>query len=316
MKPRPQSGITRREAIASGLAAASGCAHFGALAAAPAAALQTRLIPATGERLPVIGVGTSQVFEYPTSDAAVHAERRAVLEAMLAGGASLIDTAPSYGNAEANVGALLAQLRARNRFFIATKVGVKDSAAESRAEMQQSLQRLQVEKIDLLQLHNVRTADTDLAVLREWQKAGRTRYVGVTHWRDTSHDVLAEVLKRQKPDFVQINYSLDARAAEDRVLPTARDNGIAVLINVPFGRNRLFNAVRGKPVPEFAKEFGAASWAQVFLKFILANEAVTCVIPGTDKPEYMKDNVAAGTGATLTAAQRRQILDHWASIAA
>jgi aryl-alcohol dehydrogenase-like predicted oxidoreductase len=305
--------LSRRDAIAIGLAAASGGSMGGALAAAPAALL-TRPVPRSGERLPVIGVGTSEAFEYDGGDAAEHAERRAVLEKMLAGGATLIDTAPSYGAAETNLGALLGALRGRDRFFIATKVGVKSSAAATLAEMEQSLVRLKTQKVELLQLHNVRSADTDLAVLREWQQAGKTRYVGVTHFRDPSHDVLAEVLKRQKPDFVQVNYSLDERSAEERVLPAARDNGIAVIINVPFGRNRLFNAVRGKPLPAFARELGATTWAQVFLKFILANEAVTCIIPGTADAAHMADNIAAGMGSAPTAAQRKQILDYWSTL--
>jgi aryl-alcohol dehydrogenase-like predicted oxidoreductase len=303
--------ITRRAALA--LAAASAAA-FGAIAAAPPA-LMTRAIPKSGERLPVIGTGTSLVFEFDLNDAGVHAERRAVLEKMLAGGARVIDTAPSYGSAEANVGALLAELKARDKFFVATKVGVKGSAAETLAEMQQSQRRLQTEKFDLLELHNVRSGDTDLGVLREWQKAGKARYIGITTSNEASHDVLLDVMKKQKPEFIQLNYSLDARGAEERVLPAARDSGVAVFINLPFGRNRLFRAVRGKPLPDFAKELEATSWAQLFLKFILANEAVTCVIPGTDKPEYMVDNIAAGSGTALSTAQRKQILDHWATIA-
>jgi aryl-alcohol dehydrogenase-like predicted oxidoreductase len=306
--------ITRRAALALALASAAGSAAFGASPAAPPA-LMTRAIPKSGEKLPVIGTGTSLVFEFERDDAGVHAERRAVLEKMLAGGARVIDTAPSYGNAEANVGALLAELKSRDRFFVATKVGVKGSAAETLAEMQQSQHRLQTEKFDLLELHNVRSGATDLGVLREWQKAGKTRYIGITTSNEAAHDVLLEVMKKQKPEFIQVNYSLDARGAEDRLLPAAHDSGVAVFINLPFGRNRLFRAVRGKALPGFAQELGASSWAQLFLKFILANPAVTCVIPGTDKPEYMVDNIAAGSGPALTASQRKQILDYWASVA-
>ncbi|MEO7773240.1 MAG: aldo/keto reductase [Steroidobacteraceae bacterium] len=318
MTMRTFSTLTRREALvlAGGAALAAMLpGSWSEAVAAGASPLLMRSIPRTGEKLSVIGLGTSQVFDFDLADAAVHAERRAVLEKMLAGGATLIDTAPSYGSAEGNVGALLEEIKARDRFFIATKVGVKATAAETLAEMQQSQQRLRTQRSDLLQLHNVRSASTDLGALREWQKAGNTRYIGITHWQDSAHDLLVELMQKQKPDFVQVNYSLDARAAEDVVLPAARDLGIAVLTNVPFGRNRLFRAVRGKEVPAFAKDFGATSWAQVFLKFILANDAVTCVIPGTDKPQYMVENIAAGSGAVPMSAQRKQILDYWSSLA-
>lgn len=314
MNSKPPSRVTRREALALAAATAT-CSALGRSFAATPAVLATRPIPRSGEQLPVIGIGTSQVWDFDLADAAVHAERRAVLEAMLASGAKLIDTAPVYGRAEANVGALVSELKARERFFIATKVGVSGgTTAELLAEMQQSQQRLQTQRSDLLQYHSARTAETDLGLLRDWQRAGNTRYVGVTHWQDSSHEVLAEVLKRQKPDFVQVNYSLDARDAEDNVLPVARELGIAVLINVPFGRNRLFNAVKGKTVPTFAAEFGATTWAQFFLKFILANAAVTAINPGTDKPEYMADNIAAGIGPAPTAKQRQQMLDYWAAL--
>jgi aryl-alcohol dehydrogenase-like predicted oxidoreductase len=314
MNPKAPLMITRRDAIAMAAAAAA-CGRFAKTDAAAPSGLATRRIPRTGEPLPVIGIGTSQVWDFDLADAPVHAERRAVLETMLKGGAKLIDTAPVYGRAEANVGALVAELKARDRFFIATKVGVTPGTpAEMLAEMQQSQQRLQMQRFDLLQYHSARTAETDLGPLRDWQRAGKTRYVGVTHWQDSSHEVLAAVLKRQKPDFVQVNYSLDARDAEETVLPVAQELGIAVLINVPFGRNRLFNAVKGRTVPDFAQEFGATTWAQFFLKFILANDKVTAINPGTDKPEYMLDNIAAGCGPAPTAAQRKQMLDFWATL--
>ncbi|MEP7311649.1 MAG: aldo/keto reductase [Pseudomonadota bacterium] len=276
--------------------------------------LDSRAIPRTGELLPVIGIGTSEVFNIG-SDPADRLPRRHVLDAMVAGGAKVIDTAPSYARAEAVVGELIDERKLRDRFFIATKVGVMDAESQQ-AELLRSLGVLRTPHVDLIQLHNVRGADTSLAFLREFQQAGKTRYVGITHWQDYSHDTLIEVIRKEKPDFLQINYSLDARAAEARLLPTARDNGVAVLINVPFGRNRLFNTVRGEQVPAFAKEFGATTWAQLFLKFILANDAVTCVIPGTDKPEYMVDNIAAGSGPVPTAVQRQQILEYWGRLTA
>jgi aryl-alcohol dehydrogenase-like predicted oxidoreductase len=308
---------TRRDSLKAGLAAGTvalvpGLAATVAAAAEPERKLATRPIPRTGEALPVIGIGTSQVFDIG-SDPAERAPRRQVLDAMIAGGATIIDTAPSYARAEAVVGELLAERQLRPKFFVATKVGVKDPAAQQ-AELAKSLVVLKTPRVDLMQLHNVRDANQGLAFLREFQQAGKTRYVGVTHWMDSSHDLLTTVVTREKPDFLQINYSLDARHAEERLLPAAKDAGVAVLVNVPFGRNRLFNAVRGRELPGFAKELGATSWAQLFLKFILANDAVTAIIPGTDKPEYLVDNIAAGSGPAPTAAQRRQILDYWASI--
>ncbi len=306
--------LTRRATLKASVGAALSCVlpwRADAAAAAPRV-LETRAIPSSGEKLPVIGIGTSEVFNIG-SDPVERGQRRQVLDAMITGGAKVIDTAPSYARAEAVVGELIDERKLREKFFIATKVGVKDIPSQQ-AELTQSLATLRTAQVDLLQLHNVRGAGTSLAFLRDFKQAGKTRYIGITHWQDYSHDTLVEVIKREKPDFLQINYSLDARAAENKLLPTARDNGVAVMINVPFGRNRLFNAVRGKTVPAFAKEFGASTWAQLFLKFILANDAVTCVIPGTDKPEYMVDNIIAGSGPAPTPAQRKRILDYWESL--
>ncbi len=303
---------TRRGVIQTAVAgiAAGGLFAFARDArAATGSGIAKRAIPRTGEMLPVIGIGTSRVFDIGT-DAAELDPRRKVLDAMIAGGATLIDTAPSYGRSEGVVGQLLAERKLRDKFFVATKVGVKE-VPQQRTEMAGSLETLETARVDLMQLHNVRTSDTRLDFLREFQKAGKARYIGITHWMDSSHDVLADVIEREKPDFLQINYSLDARDAEKRLLPVAKHNGVAVLINVPFGRNRLFSAVKGKELPAFAKEMGAASWAQLFLKFILANDAVTCIIPGTGDPRHALDNIAAGTGPMPTAAQRKQILDYW-----
>lgn len=305
--------MNRRDALL-GVGAAALLAPGLASAAAPSG-LQTRLIPRSGEALPIVGIGTSEVFDVGT-DAAERAPRRAVLDGMLAGGAKVIDTAPSYARAEGVVGDLLNERALHGRFFIATKVAVKPAAAQL-AEMQASLARLHTSRVDLMQLHNVRGVfDTDLSALRDFQAAGHARYVGITHWRDFAHDNLAQILRRERPDFLQVNYSLDARGAEAHLLPTAKEHGVAVLVNVPFGRNRLFDAVRGRPLPPFAAELGVSSWAQLFLKFVLANDAVTCVIPGTDRPEYLRDNLAAGAGSAWTQAQRRQVLDYWTTVAA
>lgn len=303
---------TRREILA--LAAGAGVAAalpFGQARAATGPVL-TRPIPRTGERLPVVGLGTAIIFDIG-DDAAKRAERRAVIQAMIDGGGRLIDTAPSYGTAEAVVGDLLSSMAARDRIFLATKVRA-DSHSESLAQMDDSLKRLRTAKVDLMQLHNVSDAKTELRTLREWQQKGYTRHIGVTHFQAGANERLAEVIRREKPEFLQINYSLAERSVEERLLPLAADNGTAVLVNLPFGRGKLFSAVRGRALPEWAKEFDATSWGQFFLKYLLAHPAVTCVIPGTDKAEYMLDNLDAARGRLPDAATRRKMVEFWNSL--
>lgn len=309
---RPAIGrtLSRREilALAVGVAAAL---PFGRAAAAAAPVL-TRPIPRTGERLPVVGLGTAIIFDI-AEDAAKRAERRAVIQTMIEGGGKLIDTAPSYGTAEAVVGDLLSSMAVRDKVFLATKVRAT-AREDSIAEMQESLRRLRTGKVDLMQLHNVSDAKADLRTLREWQQKGFTRYIGITHFQAGANDRLAEVIRREKPEFLQINYSLAERSVEERLLPLAADAGTAVLVNLPFGRGKLFGAVRGKTLPEWAREFDAASWGQFFLKYLLGHPAVTCVIPGTDKPEYMLDNLDAGRGRLPDAAMRRKMVEFWRSL--
>jgi len=309
--------FTRREALAMtaglGAAAALGISPVRA-ATAPANAVLTRPIPRTGERLAVIGLGTAIVFDIG-SDAAQRAERRAVIDTLLQGGARLIDTAPSYGAAETVVGDLLADMKTRDKIFMATKVR---AASRDRAitEMQQSQRRLRSEKIDLMQIHNVGFVDrgeiaAQLALLREWKERGVFRYIGVTHSQnqERANDRLIEIMRTEKLDFIQVNYSMAERSVEQGLLAAAADTGTAVLVNLPFARARLFRAVRGKPVPVWAAEFDATTWGQFFLKYILASEAVNAVIPGTDKPEYMLDNLNAGRSRLPDAAMRRKMVD-------
>ncbi len=298
-------------AIGAGLGAGfvPGALPLPALAAEP---LLTRPIPHGGEPLPVVGIGTAIVFDIG-GDAAKRAERTAVIRTMIDGGARLIDTAPSYGSAEDVVGELLAAMNSRDRIFLATKVRVAGTQA-TLAEMNRSLERLGTPKVDLMQIHNVRDANTSLDGLRAWRDQGRTRYIGITNSNPASYAALAEVVRREKPDFLQVSYSLSERQAEERLLPTARDAGTAVLTALPFGRGKLFSAVRGKALPDWAAEIGATSWAQVFLKYLLANEAVNCVIPGTDKPEYMTDNLNAARGRLPDAAMRKRIVAYWEAL--
>ena len=305
--------FSRREVLALGAGIGAAAVLPFASSFAAAGAVLSRPIPRTGERLPVVGLGTAVVFDIG-EDAARRAERRAVIQALVEGGGRLIDTAPSYGAAEDVLGDLLSAMGARDKVFLATKVRAT-GRDESIAEMRQSLKRLRTGKVDLMQLHNVGDAATELRVLKEWQQQGFTRYLGITHFQSGAYDRLAQVIRREKPEFVQLNYSLAERSAEERLLPLAADTGTAVLVNLPFGRGRLFSAVRGRHLPDWAKEFEANSWAQFFLKYLLGNEAVTCVIPGTDKPEYMLDNLGAGRGRLPDPAMRRRMVHFWNSLA-
>lgn len=304
--------FTRREVLA--LAAAAGAAAVLPAARGHAAEgpVQTRPIPRTGERIPVVGIGTAIVFDIG-DDPQPRAERRAVIRTLIDGGGRLIDTAPSYGEAEVVVGDLLAAMAARDKVFLATKVRA-DSDAETLEQMNASLKRLRTNKVDLMQLHNVSNPKTQLRTLREWQHKGFARYIGITHFRASANKTVEEVMRREKPEFIQVNYSLAERSVEERLLQQAADTGTAVLVNLPFGRGRLFRAVRGKSLPDWAKEFDATSWGQFFLKYLLAHPAVTCVIPGTDKPQYMVDNLGAGRGRLPDAAMRKKIVAFWESL--
>jgi aryl-alcohol dehydrogenase-like predicted oxidoreductase len=300
--------FSRRDILALGGAIAAAAALRPAAAAGP---VMTRPIPRTGERLPVVGLGTAIVFDIG-EDAVRRAERSLVIAALTENGGRVIDTAPSYGAAESVVGDLVAALGARDRVFLATKVRVAQREAAV-AEMQASQRRLRSSRIDLMQIHNLGAdpaASADqLALLREWKQQGVLRYVGVTHSQATANERLIAHMEREKPDFVQVNYSMAERSVERRLLAVAAETGAAVLINLPFARGKLFAAVRGKPLPEWAAEFEAASWAQFFLKYVLAHASVTCVIPGTDKPEYMLDNLNAGRGRLPDAAMRKRMTE-------
>lgn len=267
------------------------------------APLVVKSIPGTGERLPAVGLGTAAVFNVG-SDPLRRTALAQVVSNLVSGGGTLIDTASTYGSSESVVGDLVAQAGLRRQVFIATKLEAPD-----RAELQRSLQNLHSDKVDLLQLHNVRDSRQSLAQFRQWKAEGLCRYVGITSTFHSDYEAVEAVLKREKPDFLQIDYSLDNRAAEQRLLPLAAELNCAVLTALPFGRNRLFRAVRGKTLPEWASEFDAASWAQFFLKFLLGNAAVTAVIPGTADAAHMNDNLGAMRGRLPDAAQRRRMVE-------
>jgi aryl-alcohol dehydrogenase-like predicted oxidoreductase len=311
MKDDRRAALSRRRVLVAGagLGAALCVPGWRTRAAAPAdaAPLASRAIPHSGEALPVIGLGTANGFDRG-DDAARQSARAAVIRTLVAAGAKLIDTAPSYGGAENVVGALVADAGLRDRVFLATKLESYDRATGP-AELQASLRRLRTAKLDLMQLHNVRDADQDLAMLRDWKVQGLCRYTGITTTSRRAFDAAEAVLRRERPDFLQIDYSLDDRDAERRVLPAAMEVGAAVLTALPFGRGRLFRAVQGKTVPDWARDFGAASWGQFFLKYLLGHPAVTAVIPGTTNPEHMADNLGAGRGRVPDEAERRKMVE-------
>ena len=262
----------------------------------------------------MIGIGTAVIFDFE-NDPEKYAQRRAVLQALVTGGGKLIDTAHSYGKAEDRLGELIAGLGVRNRLLLATKYSYAQDAKAATASLEASLRRLKTDDVDLMQAWNVGNADFDFGVLREWQRRRLCRYVGMTTSFKGQYQAIGNVLTRERPDFLQVNYSLGDREAENDLLPRARDVGAAVIVNLPFGRNSLFRKAAGKPLPAFASEFGARTWAQFFLKFILSNPAVTAIIPGTDKPGYMLDNLQAARGPLPGPALRNRMVQFWDSLA-
>jgi aryl-alcohol dehydrogenase-like predicted oxidoreductase len=284
------------------------------IASAADVPLITRPIPHSGEQIPVVGIGTAVIFDFE-GDPAKYAERRQVLQLLVAAGGRLIDTAHSYGRAEDRLGELVTDLGIRDRLFLATKFSYAADRAAANASMQRSLQRLKTKRVDLMQAWNVGDPGFDFGLVREWKQQGLCRYLGMTTSSPRQYEAIAKVLAREKPDFFQVNYSLGDREAEERLLPLARDVGAAVLTALPFGRNSLFRKAGNRPLPAFAAEFGAKTWAQFFLKFNLSHPAITAVIPGTDKPEYMLDNLEAGRGRMPDAELRKRMIEYWESLA-
>jgi diketogulonate reductase-like aldo/keto reductase len=298
--------MTSRRTFLSAAAVGTAAAVLGPLplfAAAPTAGLATRVIPSSGETVPVIGMGTSGSFEV---DLAGRGPLKDVLVRFVAGGASVIDTSPNYSNAEDVLGDLMSELQLRDRIFLATKLAA-DNRAAGEAQFAQSLKRLRTDKVELLAVHNLRDWPNQLALARELKAQGKTRYVGLTHFRDDAHARLAEIMAAEKPDFIQINYSVSATNADRALLPLARDLGVAVMVNRAFDDGALFARVAGRALPGWAAEMGVGSWAQMFLRFVVSHPAVTVVIPATGKPERQSDQLNAGLGPDLTPAQRAEI---------
>ena len=266
-----------------------------------------RPIPSTGELVPAIGMGTSGSFQIPAGSAE-YAALKEVVKRFFEGGATLIDTAPTYGNAEDNLGPLLSEGGYRKKAFIATKLSGVTGREAGLEQFNNTLRRLKTDKVELLQVHNLRDWKTQLEVARELKKQGKVKYVGVTHYTDSAHDEIADIVQASKPDFLQINHSVTNRGIEDRVLPLAKALGVAVLTNRNFNDGALFGQVEGKKLPGWAADAGITSWAQMFLKYSLSHEAVTAVIPATGKPDRQSDNLRAGHGPLLTPAQRKELI--------
>jgi diketogulonate reductase-like aldo/keto reductase len=267
--------------------------------------MTTKKIPASGEALPVIGMGTWQTFDVGAS-AAQRAPLQDVLHAFADGGARLVDSSPMYGRSEEVVGDLTAALGLRPRLFVATKVWTTGRDQGIR-QMQDSMRKLRVEKLDLMQVHNLVDVNTHLATLASWKKEGRVRYVGVTHYTASAHEEVTRVLESHPLEFVQINYSVAEREAERRLLSTALERGVAVIANRPFAGGGLLGRLSRKPLPTFAAELQCTSWAQLLLKFVVSHRAVTCAIPATSKVEHLLDNLEAGSGPMPDEALRTKI---------
>ena len=278
-----------------------------AQAKAESSAMLTRTIPSSGEELPVIGLGTWQAFDVDLT-ADNRRQLGEVLSLFVKLGGRVIDTSPMYGRAEDVIGELTAALGIRDKVFLATKVWTRGTENGIKS-MDRSMTLLQAKKIDLMQVHNLVDVQTQLATLREWKSQGRIRYFGITHYEAGAFGEVEKIMRSEKLDFVQINYSLMEREAEERLLPLAQGRGVAVIVNRPFGGGDLFSRTRSKPLPDWAAEFDCRSWAQFFLKWIVSNSAVTCTIPATNKPQHLEDNMLAGIGRLPDAKMRQRMVE-------
>jgi diketogulonate reductase-like aldo/keto reductase len=303
--------FTRREAVrlvgagAAGLLLPIGTARV--WAASESSTMLSRAIPSSGEKLPVIGLGTWQTF-----DVDLAAPERKQLEEVLALfvklGGKVVDSSPMYGRAEEVVGDIASKLGLRDSLFLTTKVWTRRKQAGIES-MERSFARLKSKRIDLMQVHNLVDAPTHLATMREWKTQGRLRYLGVTHYNSSGYREVESILRNEKLDFLQINYSIMEREAEERILPLARERGVGVIVNRPFGGGDVFRRVRAQPLPEWAAEFDCRSWAQFLLKWIIAHDAVTCAIPATRNPKHLEDNMQGGAGRLPDAKMRQRMIE-------
>lgn len=266
-----------------------------------------RTIPSSGKTLPVIGLGTWQNFD--VANAAGNSELTSVLSELHMQGGKLIDSSPMYGKSEMAIGDLTEKLNFKDDFFYATKVWTNGRDAGIR-QMEDSMEKMNRTSMDLMQIHNLMDWKTHLPVLRDWKEKGIIKYIGITHYTDNMHEELEKIISKEPIDFVQFNYAIDSRHAEKRILDAAADKGVATLINRPFGEGRLFKMIKGKEIPEFAKELGIENWSAYFLKFLISHPSVTCVIPATSNPEHAKDNFTAGNGELPDKTTRKKMLTY------
>ena len=276
--------------------------------------LITRAIPSTGEKLPIVGLGSSATFRSVAGGDDVSALRE-VLRVLFDNGGSVFDTAPAYGESEEVAGRLVQELDATEKVFWATKLNVAGRGGGSadpeaaRAQVERSFQRIGKDEIDLIQVHNLADIPTQLSILKEFKSEGRVRYIGTTSTRTSRYPDLAKVMREEPIDFIGVDYAVDNLESAETILPLAQDRGVAVLLYVPFGRTRLWRRVAGREVPEWAQEFGAFTWAQFFIKFAAAHPAVTCVTPATSKPKNMLDNMGAAVGGLPDEAMQRRMVE-------
>ncbi len=308
MTIRKLNQMTRREAARLIGASAAGLAlPTITRALSESSTMLTRTIPSSGEKLPVIGLGTWRTFDVDlTTDNRTQLEE--VLSLFVKLGARVIDSSPMYGRAEDVIGDLVQTQGIRDKVFLATKVWTRGKESGTKS-MERSMALLRPKQIDLMQVHNLLDVQTHLATLREWKEQGRIRYLGITHYEAGAFPDVEKIMRSEKLDFVQINYSLMERDAEARVLPLAQERGVAVIVNRPFGAGDLFDKVRSRPLPDWAAEFDCHSWAQFFLKWIVAHPAVTCAIPATNKPGHLEDNMHGGVGRLPDENMRRRMVE-------
>ncbi|MET1085127.1 MAG: aldo/keto reductase [Burkholderiales bacterium] len=306
------TGVSRRAALkrlaVAGALAALGT-HFARAASAP---LLQRKIPKTGELLPAVGLGTYRTFDVGASSTDRESLKE-VLQLFVRTGGKAVDSSPMYGRAEGVLGDLAVELGVTKSLFLATKVWTTGRDAGIR-QMEDSFRLLRTDRIDLMQVHNLLDLGTHMHTLREWKASGRIRYIGITHYHEGAYGELTRLLATADYDFVQLNYSIAEREAERAILPLAMERGVAVIVNRPFAQGELFTRVRDKPLPPWAEEIDCTSWAQLFLKYVLANPAVTCVIPATSKPKHLADNMGAGVGRLPDDAMRQRMVQLVASL--
>jgi aryl-alcohol dehydrogenase-like predicted oxidoreductase len=304
---------SRRDVLKMGLGAGAAMALGRDLLGASSLPLQEgqllKTIPSSGERIPAVGLGTASSFSRAARTPQEHAALREVLRLFTEMGGSVIDTAPTYGSSEVVVGELLREIGNADEVFMATKLSRVQGREAGLEQFHQSKTRLAPGNIDLNQIHNLGDWETQLALLRELKEEGEIRYVGITTSRDRQYEDLEAILQNEEMDFVQFDYAIDNRNAEEALLPIAQDRGIATLINGPFGRTRLFRRVGDRPVPQWAGEFGATSWAQFFLKWLLGHPGVTVPIPATSDPEHLRDNMGAGLGRVPDQEERARMAE-------